>query len=227
MIPGAKNRNGEERQMHDLTVDRSVLRRGLFVIFLLIALPTAYSQSLSGKDLVAALRTGGYVILMRHASSPRDAPDAAHADGENVAHERQLDEGGRTSARAMGEALRRLHIPIDDVLSSPTYRALQTIKLAQLRSPTTATELGDSGQSMGADKSGTRAAWLKAKSAVVPAPHENTLIVTHFPNIIEAYPEAQGLGDGEALILHPNGQGGAAIVARVKMNDWISLDSIR
>lgn len=58
-------------------------------------------------------------------------------------------------------------------------------------------ELGDGDQSMQADRSGTRAAWHKAKTAVVPAPHENTIIVTDFPNIIEAYPEAaQGLSDG-------------------------------
>lgn len=56
---------------------------------------------------------------MRHASSPREPPDAAHTDAENAADERQLDENGRASARAMGEALRGLHIPIGDVLSSP------------------------------------------------------------------------------------------------------------
>jgi phosphohistidine phosphatase SixA len=161
---------------------------------------------------------------MRHASSPRNPPDAAQADVENVQRERQLDEEGRASARAMGEALRRLHIPIGEVLSSPTYRALQTIKLAQLGQPRTFEELGDGGQSMRADKSGARASWLKAKASALPGPHENTLIVTHFPNISEAYPqEAVGLADGEALILHLDGHGGATIVARVKIDEWAAL----
>jgi hypothetical protein len=113
------------------------------------------------------------------------------------------------------------------VLSSPTYRALQTIKFARLGRPTSFGELGDGGQSMQADKSGTRAAWLKARSASVPGPHENTFIVTHFPNIFEAYPGgAAGLADGEAMILHPDGHGGVALVARVKMDEWMTLDSI-
>jgi phosphohistidine phosphatase SixA len=124
----------------------------------------------------------------------------------------------------MGEALRRAHIPIGDVWSSPTYRALQTIKLARLSPPTTFEELGDGGQSMRADKGGARANWLKAKASALPAPHENTLIVTHFPNISEAYPQdAVGLADGEALILHPDGRGGAAIVARVKIDEWATM----
>jgi hypothetical protein len=89
------------------------------------------------------------------------------------------------------------------------------------------TGLGDGGESMRADPSAVRATWLKAKVATVPKPHENTLIVTHYPNIIEAYPEeARGLADGEALILHPDGHGRATLFARVKIDEWMTLDFI-
>ena len=84
---------------------------------------------------MAALQRGGYVILMRHASSPSAAPDAAHANTDNVHQERQLDQQGRSSARAMGEAFRRLKIVIGQVLSSPTYRALETVKVAGVGRP--------------------------------------------------------------------------------------------
>jgi phosphohistidine phosphatase SixA len=174
--------------------------------------------SLSGRDLLAALQGGGYVILMRHASSPGKPPDAAQADADNVRQERQLDEQGISTARAMGEALLRLHIPIGSVLSSPTYRALETVKLAGLGRPVTAPELGEGGAG------GARASWLKARVAQVPPAGKNTLIVTHYPNIVEAYPEgANALAEGEALILHPDGRGAAPIVARVKMDEWASL----
>jgi len=69
---------------------------------------------------------------MRHASSPGVAPDAAHANIDNTTTARQLDDEGVASARAMGEALRRLRIPNGQVLSSPRYRALETVKYAQL-----------------------------------------------------------------------------------------------
>jgi phosphohistidine phosphatase SixA len=188
------------------------LRSALLLFAVLMGSTPAHDEPLAGKELVAALRSGGYVILMRHASSPRNLPDPAPADVENVNHERQLDEEGRASARALGEALRRVHIPIGAVWSSPTYRALQTIKLARLWPATTFEELGDGGQSMRADRTGARANWLKAKA------------VTHFPDISEAYPQdASGLADGEALVLRPDGRVAATVVARVKIDEWPSM----
>lgn len=114
------------------------------------------------------------------------------------------------------------------MLSSPTYRALETIKFAQLGKPTTYPQLGDGGQSMIADKSGARGAWLRSKAAESPAVGKNTLIVTHFPNILEAYPtDAVGLADGDALIFHPDGRGAATLVARGKIDEWTHLDAGR
>jgi hypothetical protein len=77
-------------------------------------------QTLSGSTLVADLRQGGYVIVIRHASSPREVPDQQTADSDNTKGERQLDAAGRTSSAAMGKAMRELKIPIGEVLSSPT-----------------------------------------------------------------------------------------------------------
>jgi phosphohistidine phosphatase SixA len=186
----------------------------------------SHSESVSGQNLAAVLRTGGYVIVMRHASAPRNPPDVATANTDNPNLERQLDEAGRSSAVALGEAFRQLHLPIGQVLSSPTYRALETIQFAQLGKPTTYPQLGDGGQSMTADRSGARGAWLRSKVAESRAVGENTLIVTHFPNISEAYPtEAVGLADGEALIFHPDVRCAAMLVARVKIDEWARLDA--
>jgi phosphohistidine phosphatase SixA len=206
----------------------SILRTAILLWLTLVTAGVVHEESLSGKELIAALRSGGYVILMRHASSPLTPPEAAQADAENVRRERQLDAKGRATAGALGEALRQLQIPIGEVFSSPTYRALQTIKLARLGHPQIFEELGDSGQSMLADTSGARADWLKAKASAPPGPHENTLIVTHFPNIIEAYPQdAEALADGEALILHPDGRGGATVITRVRIDAWADLARAR
>lgn len=200
--------------------------------YLLLALLTVAAvradESFSKADLVAALQRGGYVILMRHASSPGTPPDAAHADADNIRLERQLDEQGQTSARAMGEAFRRLNMPIGEVLSSPTYRALETVKLAKFRRVTSFPELGESEQSKSADQGGGRAAWLRAKVAERPTAGTNTLIVTHYPNIAEAFPQdADGLVEGEALILRSGNGNGASVVARVKIDEWASLTATR
>jgi len=179
------------------------------------------TQTLPSDSVPAALRKGGYVIVMRHASSPQTPPEAAAANADNIQRERQLDEVGRRTAQEMGEALRRLGIAIGDVLSSPTYRALETVRLARLGEPKPRPELGDSGASMQSQADGRRGAWLRARSAEAPPPGRNTVIVTHSPNIKEAFPDlTPGLADGEALVFHPDGHGGAPLVARVKIEEW-------
>lgn len=177
---------------------------------------------MSGDALVKALRQGGYVIVMRHASSPREVPDKAHANPDNTKPERQLDETGRATAAAMGKALSDLKIPIGEIYSSPTYRALETLRLAQLPNAKPTPELGDNGQSMGLTTE-AQSAWLQKQVTQFPK-GTNTLAVTHFPNLTRAFPkDATGVEDGEALIFGPDGNGGAKVVARVKIEDWPKL----
>ena len=191
---------------------------------LLVLCAAGSPASLTGKDLTAALHRGGYVILMRHASSPGTPPDPAQADPENPRHERHLDETGRTSARAMGDAFHRLRIPIAQVLSSPTYRALETVRLADFGPVQSYDQLGDTGQNMAPESSSTRGGWLRGKVAQAPRAGTDTLIITHAPNIREAFPsEGADLAEGQALIFRPDGHGSASLVARVKIQDWPRL----
>ena len=186
---------------------------------MLLIAAAAHAQTISGEALVQALRQGGYVIVMRHASSPREVPDKQTANADNVKPERQLDETGRATAAAMGKALRELKIPIGEVLTSPTYRALETIRLAQWAAPKPAAELGDNGQSM-AGGTEAQAAWLRKRVTQFPA-GTNTILVTHLPNLTGAFPQlAAGMADGEALIFASDGKGGAKVVARVRIEDW-------
>jgi phosphohistidine phosphatase SixA len=180
-------------------------------------------QTLSGPGLVAALRQGGYVIVMRHASSPAMPPDKAHANPDNVRLERQLDAAGREGATAMGAALRELKIPIGAVLTSPTYRARETVTYAGLPNPQPVDQLGDGGQSMQAvgDAAG---AWLRARVSQPPAAGTNTILVTHLPNITRAFPDWQPApGDGESVVLRPAANGQAQVVARVRIEEWARL----
>jgi phosphohistidine phosphatase SixA len=188
----------------------------------------AAGATLTERELVAALQQGGYVILMRHAQSPSTPPDARQAESENLKHERQLDETGRASARALGDALRRLRISVGEVLSSPTYRALETARLAQLPAPQTFEELGDEGKSMSPDLAGPRGAWVRSRVSQPPKAGTDTVIITHYPNIAEAFPsDSKGLSEGEALVFRPGGRGAATLAARIKIEEWPKLASAR
>jgi hypothetical protein len=203
-------------------------RRALTAGVAVIACPavaTAETGSFPPAALIRALQRGGYVVLMRHASSPDAPPAPADAEPDNTGDERQLDAAGRAAATAMGAALKALRIPAGEVLSSPTYRALQTARLAGLPVPQTFPELGDAGRSMQALPQ-SQAAWLRTKTAERPRPGTDTFIVTQYPNIQGAYgPAAAGLADGEAMVFRPDGKGGATLVGRIRMQDWPRLAS--
>ncbi len=198
--------------------------RGLAVAAALAAfLAPAHAESLSGKALITALRQGGYVLLMRHASSPEAKPDKAAADPENTNLERQLDAKGRDTARAMGEAIKTIGLPIGEVLSSPTYRARETVRLASLGQAQTFAEIGDGGQSMQRITEAP-AEWLRKRVDMPPPAGSDTVIVTHMPNIVAAFGQAaSGAADGETFVFRPGGKGSAELVARVKIEEWPEL----
>jgi phosphohistidine phosphatase SixA len=191
----------------------------LWTAVLLYGPVSAQAPLLSGPAFVDALKKGGYVIVLRHASSPRELPDDRTANPDNTPRERQLDETGRKDATALGQALRRLAIPVGRVVTSPTYRARETVRFAQLPKPEEAAELGDRGRSM---QGVTEAdgAWLRTRAAQFSS-GSNTFLVTHLPNIMRAFPEhAADVGDGDALVFGPDGKGGATLVAFVKIAQW-------
>jgi hypothetical protein len=193
-------------------------------LLLLLACHPALAQTLSGAALVRHLQQGGYVLLMRHASAPATRPGRQAAAPGNTALERQLDDKGRAAAAAMGKAIKALHIPIGLVLSSPTYRALETARLAALGTPKTFSELGDRGHSMQRGAVAGYAQWLRQKVATPPAKGTDTVIVTQMPNIVAAFAgEAAGLGDGETLVFRPEGSGKADLVARIPIGEWPAL----
>jgi phosphohistidine phosphatase SixA len=180
------------------------------------------AESLSDFAFVRALQQGGKVIVMRHAKSPHASPNKDTAAPGNNKLERQLDETGRSTAAAMGDAFRRLNIPIAGVFSSPTYRALETVRRAQFPNPRVCTELGNAGHGM-REASGDESQWLK-RHVMRWSERGNAVFVTHSPNIKAAFPQfAQGLGSGEALVFEKDGHGGINLLKRIKIEEWPAL----
>lgn len=184
-----------------------------------VAWPAAAGQALTGRALAEALERGGYVLVVRHARSPREAPDERTANPDNGTRERQLDETGRADAKTMGQAMRTLGIPIGTVLTSPTYRARETIRLAGWPMPEPVPELGDRGKSMQGVSEGD-GAWLRTRVTQFEA-GRNTIIVTHLPNITRAFPDAaDGVEDGDMLVFGPDAGGGAMLIGRIPIAAW-------
>lgn len=178
------------------------------------------AQSLAGDDLVAALQDGGHVIVMRHASSPRELPTQESAAPGNTGLERQLDETGRNDAAAMGDALEHLMIPVDEVLSSPTYRAMETGRLIGFTDITAVEELSNEGMRAAGEE---KAAWLQEQVSQSPD-NGNNLLITHTPNIRAAFADhASGMEEGEALIFDPSDADDPVMLGRIKITEWVDL----
>jgi phosphohistidine phosphatase SixA len=196
----------------------------LSAMLALAATGPAHADELAGSTLVSALQHGGYVLVLRHASSPFEVPDKSAADPDNVNVERQLDAAGKETSTAMGKAFKTLNIPIGEVDSSQTFRALQTAKYADLPHPMPVAELTEGKQGMAADAEKARAAWLTRAAASVPRAGTNTVLITHTPNMMAAFGEkAKDIKAGEAMVFHPDGKGGASLAARVTIDEWPRL----
>jgi hypothetical protein len=176
------------------------------VLALLMAAACARAATLpasQSKDsaLLAALRQGGCVILMR-----------------------DVDDEGLADARAMGDALRQMRIPIGEVMSSPTSRARETIAAARLCAPQTFAQLGDAGHSSSQKAVPGPSKWLRQMVSRRPPAGSNALLVTQMPNISDAYGRpAAALKPGGALIFRPDGHGDAHMLAVMQIGDWTQL----
>ena len=194
----------------------------LAVVLIAVA---AWAQSATSlDDLLTTLRAGGQVIVVRHGATHADQADTDPLNLENVAKQRQLNDKGRADARAMGEALKRAGIPIGRVYSSRFQRAVETARLIAGKDPEATNDVTEGGQVVSPNENARRMQALRAMAARVPEPGTNTLIVTHKPNILDAFGKDWfDIREGEASVFKPDGSGAYTLVGRVQIAQWATL----
>jgi len=108
--------------------DSAISRRRFVAASLALACVPAWGAS--GESIWKRLRAGGHVLLVRHASTLPGLGDPPGFRVDDCATQRNLSEGGRAEARAIGEAMRREKVPIARVYTSPWCRCRDTATLA-------------------------------------------------------------------------------------------------
>lgn len=105
-------------------------RRDLFagIAALLAAFCAAGNAGADAVDLIAALRSGGHIALMRHSIAPGTGDPANFRIGE-CATQRNLSAAGRAQAAAIGERLRENGLADARLVSSQWCRCLNTARL--------------------------------------------------------------------------------------------------
>jgi phosphohistidine phosphatase SixA len=173
---------------------------------------------LRGAELLVALRAGGFILYFRHADTDHSQNDQQMQGVEDCAHQRNLTDRGRANARAIGEAIRALGIPIGAVQASPLCRTVETAVLAF-----GAAEKSPAAREAGREPTGSPARYgaLRALLSTPPSKDTNGVIVGHgYP--LYTLAGGQILDEGEAAIVRP-GPAGFEVVARLGLKEWREL----
>ncbi len=193
-------------------------------VMALLAGPAWGQSGAPFDDMVKALRGGGYVIVVRHGATHADQADTDPLNLDNVGKQRQLNDKGRADARAVGDAFRAAAVPLGRVYSSRFFRAVETARLIAGKDPEATADVTEGGQVVTPNENNRRTQALRALAGAVPAAGTNTLIVTHKPNILDAFGKDWfEVKEGEFSIFKPDGSGKYTLLGRVPIGDWAKV----
>src|SRR5881628_1937892 len=199
-----------------------VLRGLVLLIASLVVGGSAWGQASVGvNDVVKMLRAGGHVIVFRHGATHSDQADTDPLNLDNVAKQRQLNDAGRADAKAVGEVFKSAGVPIGRSYSSRFYRAVETARLIGGKEPHATPDVTEGGQVVSPNENNRRTRAFRTIVGTPPDAGTNTLVVTHKPNIVDAFGKDWfEVKEGEASIFKPDGNGNYALVARMQTDQW-------
>ena len=179
--------------------------------------------ALAQPDWATALRSGGHVLGMRHGATHQDQADTDPLNLANVTKQRQLNDAGRAKAREIGAAMKKLGIPVGQVITSQYFRAIETGRLLGFGEPQPTADVSEGGQVVTPIENNRRTAALR-KLAATAVPGTNVVVVSHKPNILDAFGKDWfDIREGEISIFKPDGAGGYRLVGRVQADEWAKL----
>ena len=196
------------------------------VMFALLVIPALPSQASSVDDagLLTVLRAGGYNLYFRHMATEWSQSDQIRAPGDwrssDPARVRQLSDAGREQARIVGAAIRRLRIPVGEILASPYCRTVESARLLQLGEVRETLEVMNL---RSANFVGGRASVIAtARALLSTTPAEgNRVIVAHGNVARESTPVYPG--EGEMVVFEPLGNSRFRLLGRIAVGDWPRL----
>jgi phosphohistidine phosphatase SixA len=169
------------------------------LLAMLVSLPAAHADDATW----AALKTGEYVILMRHAATEPGIGDPPGFTLANCDSQRKLSADGRRQAQKLGEEFRRRAIPIAHVWSSRWCRCTDTAMLAfgQVKPMT----MLDSAflDNTAAEQQKLRDTYAAARTQ---SGNGNLVMVTHQVNITEMTGIYPAMGEMIVVTLEPGGK---------------------
>ena len=205
-------------------VERFARRFWLFALLAVCSAPALGQLGQSQEKVIEALRGGGHVIVFRHGATYQDQADTDPLNPANVAEQRHLNEDGRALAKSIGESLRKLRISVSQVQTSLFQRAVDTGALMGFGEVKSSADITEGGLVVSPIENNRRAAALRKLAATAPPDGTNVIVVTHKPNILDAFGKDWfDVREGEASVFKPDGAGKYVLVGRIQAGDWSRL----
>ena len=196
-----------------------VLVQFVAMLFVVAAASTALADDVkpqvAGPALRDALLRGGFVLYFRHAATDFGQNDDRMSGYEDCAQQRNLTDAGRSDARAIGDAIRRLRIPVATVLASPFCRTRETAEL--IFGHATVDNRVRGGPARTEDPE--RYAALRTLLSTPIERGTNLAIVSH-GNPFTAVAGPPYLAEGEVAVVEPLGGNRFRVVGRVRVDGW-------
>ena len=168
--------------------------------------PTAEEQAAS----IAALKTPGHVLLLRHTLAPGHN-DPADFSLRECQTQRNLDDVGREQAVKVGDWLRDRDVKPVTVYSSQWCRCLDTAKLMGFRPIVEEVSLNSISDMPGTEAEKLRK--LRRFTGSLAGKPGSPVLVTH--STIGTHLIGGLLGSGEGAVIRPAPDGSVALVGRV------------
>src|SRR4030081_625333 len=162
-----------------------IIRSALLCALLgLLPLAANSQPAASQTEWINALRQGGHVIVFRHGATYSDQADTDPLNFKNVAQQRQLNDDGRSLAKPIGEAMRKLRIPVGEVQTSMFQRAVDTGTLLGFGEVKASPDVTEGGLVVTPNENNRRTQAFRKLAGTQPPAGSNLVIVSHKPNIM-------------------------------------------
>jgi phosphohistidine phosphatase SixA len=171
---------------------------------LAVAVSTRSSAAATDQEIAQALRAGGLVIVVRHGATFPDQADTDPLNFDNIAAQRNLNDKGKMLAKQFGDALRQVGVPVGKVYTSKYNRGYETAVVAGFKDIEKTADLTEGGLVVSPNETNRRAEAFHKLLAAPPKAGTDTILVTHYPNIIAALGKDWfDVKEGEASIFSP------------------------
>ena len=200
----------------------------LFVLFLTLLFTATSLHAVDDQEfetikpspaLLDDLRTGGFVLYMRHGRTDPGQPDQVPIDLEDCSTQRPLTDQGRAEISMVGEAIHSAGIPYTKVLTSPLCRAKESALLAFGPDFQIEKQLKYTAHLTTEQKIPVVAKTRELISTPVAQQGQNRILVAHAPNLADLmgyFPEVEGT----VIVFKPRGAGEFEYLASILPQDW-------